>query len=98
MYCTHCTCPSCKALKATSGDYSKVREDVLRLIIKAGESGLTLSELDRASRPIRTLNAEQIALMMDQMVSSGIVVKHTFKPESGRGRSREAFLFVDSKS
>jgi hypothetical protein len=94
MYCTHCLCASCKALRAVSGGYDRVKEDVIRLIVKAGDKGMTSAELTRYSRPLRTFNDEQKALMFDQLESEGIVVKHRFPAGSGRGKYRDAFLFA----
>ncbi len=93
MYCSNCECPSCKALRLASGGYSRVEEDALRVIIKSGEKGITLSELTRYSRPFRTIDREQQELLLDRLVGSGLLVKHEF-PAPSRGRTRVAFLAV----
>ncbi len=93
MYCTHCKCDSCKALRLASGSYSRVEEDALRVIIRSGESGMTLPELTRYSRPFRTLDREQQALLLDRLEAEGKLIKHRF-PASGRGKWRDAYLAV----
>lgn len=94
MYCTHCQCDSCRALRLASGGYSRVEEDTLRVIIKSGEEGKTLSELTRYSRPFRTLDREAQALLLDRLEAEGKLVKHSF-PAPGRGKPRIAYLAVE---
>lgn len=94
MYCSNCSCPSCVALRVSSGGYNAVKEDVVRLIAKAGEQGMTLAELKSYSRPLRTIDEERKALMLDQMVASGVLVVQNFQPKAGRGRSRNAYVLA----
>jgi hypothetical protein len=95
MYCTHCECASCKALRIVSGGYDRVKEDVIRLIIKSGDQGMTAAELYRFSRPFRTIDDGARGLMLDQMVEAGILLKHKFENKVGRGKSREAFICLE---
>lgn len=94
MYCTNCSCPSCVALRVTAGGYDRVKENVIRLIAKHGEKGLTMAELRTRSRPLRTMSDEDQALMLDGFVASGELVRVVFEPASKRGRSRDAFVMV----
>lgn len=94
MYCTNCQCDSCRALRLASGDYSRVLEDALRVIIRSRENGMTLSELTRYSRSFRTIDREQQILMLDKLVAEGKVIKHVF-PAENRGRPRVAFLALE---
>lgn len=94
MYCTHCKCASCKALRSVAGGPNRAKEDVVRLVIKSGEKGMTACELKRFSRSLRILGEEAEGLMFDQLVSDGVLIEHMFKPASGRGKSRPAFLFA----
>ena len=94
MYCTNCSCHSCVALRVTASGYDRVKENVIRLISKHGERGLTLAELRTRSRPLRTMSDEDQALMLDGFVASGDLLRVVFEPEARRGRSRDAFVMA----
>ena len=93
MYCSNCNCLSCQSQRLSSFNSSKAMPDVLRLVLKAGERGLTKNELTNQSRPFRSVEPEQQALMLDQLEAAGLLVKHRFRAPT-RGKPRDVYLAI----
>lgn len=90
-FCPNCECHAClKARHETPA--SKAKADALRVITKAGELGLTMSELEKFSRPFRGLYRSTRETVLDELVAEGQLVQHKFPPPAGRGKSRAAFI------
>ena len=69
----------------------KVVSEVLRLVMKAGATGLTANQLKIFSRHFRKLDALAQLLLLDQLIMSGVLIKHSFSAPI-RGKPRDAFL------
>lgn len=92
MYCNNCQCVLCVAKRSAPAIENRVQWDVIRLLTKAKESGMTMSELCKFSRAFRMLSNQSREVLLETLVSQGVLLKHRFPPESGRGRYRDAFL------
>lgn len=93
-YCKNCQCESCQSIKVTNSPDVKARNEALRLIKRSGDAGMTIAELGRFSRHFRVFDSVMKESIIDELIMSGLIVQHTFKPMSGRGKSRNAFLAV----
>ena len=91
MYCSNCQCPSCHAQRAAEFSADKASGDVIRLVRRAGPTGLTANQLKTFSRHFRGVDAEAQALLLDQLTMAGVLIKHRF-PAPVRGRWRDAYL------
>jgi hypothetical protein len=92
MYCSNCPCDFCQTQRATDFNVNKVDSDVIRLVKKAGPTGLTMRELKLWSRSFRGLSADAQALTLDQLTLRGVLITHHFPANRGQGRA--AFLAV----
>lgn len=93
-YCKHCECNSCQSIRLINAPEVKAKGEALRLIRKAGENGMTQAELCRYSRLFRVFDVYEKNEVLDTLVMEGSIILHTFKPQSGRGKSRHAYLAV----
>jgi len=95
MYCSNCSCSNCKIERLTNNPTEKAVRDVMRLIVEAKDDGMTESELNRYSRPFRALNDVVKDSLIESFLNQGLIIEQTFEPQ-GRGRSRKAFVRVNS--
>lgn len=93
-YCKHCQCNSCQSIRLVNSPEVKAKGEALRLIRKAGDEGMTPAELCRYSRLFRVFDVSERESILDTLVMDGSIMLHTFKPQSGRGKSRNAYLAV----
>ena len=94
MYCSNCQCDSCHAMRAAAAvGAEKNAAEALRLILKAGNEGRTLSELEKYSRHLRAMGKQPLSQLIDSLEVSGLLVKHRF-PAPVRGKYRDAYLAV----
>ena len=93
MYCSQCSCPACQAQRVSDVAGDKAKNDVVRLVIQAGEVGLTEYQMREKSRSFRALSDDDKCLLLDRLLGAGVLVKHTFKAPT-RGKPRIAYLAV----
>ena len=68
---------------------------VMALIRKAGEHGLTANELQRLSRRFRGLDMRGRMNILNTLSMSGQIAKVALQTHGGRGKKREAWVAVD---
>ena len=68
---------------------------VMALIRKAGEHGLTANELQRLSRRFRGLDMRGRMNILNTLSMSGQIAKVAVQTHGGRGKKREAWVAVD---
>lgn len=95
MYCSSCTCNVCLSKRLIDTN-DKTIADVVRLVIKSGEKGMTKAELCEASRKFRAVDESAKDGLLDGLVNSGLMIMLTFKAPT-RGKPRVAYLAVDQK-
>lgn len=91
-FCPNCECHACQQARANNDPTSRAKADALRVITRAGELGLTESELQKFSRPFRALYAAARQDVLDDLVAQGALMQHKFPPPAGRGKWRVAFV------
>lgn len=94
MYCSNCKCDSCQAQRLAGETNNGVLKDVVRLVIKSGDKGMTMAEMKEFSRPFRAIGKEGQALLLDRLEAEGKLIKHRFSAQ-GRGRFRMAYLAAE---
>jgi hypothetical protein len=80
------------ATRMGDSDFDRWCQDTLRVVKQAGQVGRTESELTRFSRTFRALEPRQQDSIMDALKRREAVKLVQFKPSSGRGKSRMAWV------
>ena len=83
------------ATRMGDSDFDRWCQDVLRVIKQAGPNGKTESELAKFSRVFRALEPRQQDSIIDSLKRREAVTLVQFKPPSGRGKSRLAWVSID---
>jgi hypothetical protein len=94
MYCSNCNCALCATQRLTSQTDEKAPKDVVRLVAKSGDRGLTQAQLTGFSRSFRDLSASDQAALLDRLTAAGVLFKQRFRAPV-RGRFRDAYLVAD---
>jgi hypothetical protein len=76
-------------------DFDRWCQEILRDIKQAGAQGRTESELSRFCRQFRALEPRQQDSVMDSLKRREAVSLVQYKPPSGRGKSRMAWVAVE---
>lgn len=80
------------ASRMGDSDFDRWCQDVLRVIKQAGPVGRTESELTKYSRMYRALEPRQQDSIMDALKRRETITLVQYKPTSGRGKSRMAWV------
>ena len=80
------------ATRMGDSDFDRWCQEVHRLIVKAGTKGRTHAEMAEASRMFRALKPNDQDAVMDSLKRREVVMLVQYKPPSGRGRSRMAWV------
>ena len=83
------------ATRMGDSDFDRWCQDVIRVVRSAGPSGRTESELTKFSRVFRALEPRQQDSIMDALKRREDVALVQYKPPSGRGKSRMAWVAVE---
>ena len=83
------------ATRMGDSDFDRWCQDVIRVIRAAGPSGRTESELTRFSRVFRALEPRQQDSIMDALKRREDITLVQYKPPSGRGKSRMAWVATE---
>ena len=75
--------------------FAAARQDALRLISAAGEHGLTQREIFQGSRRFKSLPEDERQDVLDDLQCAGFITMRTFRPDSGRGLPRKAWVALD---
>lgn len=76
-------------------DFQLAKKQVLALILKAGQRGMTERELDKSSRKFSAMNQRQQVELLNSIQFVGDIQRVEFPPSSsGKGRRRVAWLAV----
>jgi hypothetical protein len=78
------------------GSFDAAKKQVLNLLIKAGENGMTPSEINRHSRAFRDMTQRQQSELLNSLAFLNEVRQVAFTSESGRGRQRHAWVAIDA--
>jgi hypothetical protein len=76
-------------------DFDRWCQDVMRVLRQAGPGGRTESELTKYSRMYRALEPRQQDAIMDALKRREDIVLVQYKPTSGRGKSRMAWVSTE---
>jgi len=77
------------------GQFEAAKKQVLNLLLKAGERGMTPNEINRRSRLFRGMTQRQQTELMNSMAFLGQVQQVQFPSGSGRGRPRIAWIAIE---
>jgi hypothetical protein len=80
------------ASRMGDSDFDRWCQDVLRVLKQAGPGGRTESELTKYSRMYRALEPRQQDAIMDSLKRREAILLVQYKPPSGRGKSRMAWV------
>lgn len=83
------------ATRMGDSDFDRWCQDVIRVVRSAGPAGRTESELTKFSRVFRALEPRQQDSIMDALKRREDVALVQYKPPSGRGKSRMAWVAVE---
>lgn len=83
------------ATRMGDSDFDRWCQDVTRVIKQAGPAGRTESELTKYSRMYRALEPRQQDSIMDALKRREEIVLVQYKPTSGRGKSRMAWVSTE---
>jgi len=83
------------ATRMGDSDFDRWCQDTLRVVKQGGAAGRTESELTRFSRTFRALEPRQQDSIMDALKRREAVKLVQFKPSSGRGKSRMAWVSTE---
>ena len=83
------------ATRMGDSDFDRWCQDVVRIIRAAGLTGRTVAELTKFSRIFRSLEPRQQDSIMDALKRREDVTLVQFKPPSGRGKSRMAWVAAE---
>lgn len=87
-------------LKTSVADssFEAAKQQVLNLLKKHGERGMTVPEINRASLRFRGMNQRQQIELLNSLAFVGQAAMVEFPPPSGRGKKRVAWVAVDEDS
>jgi hypothetical protein len=77
------------------GLFEAAKKQVLNLLLKAGERGMTPNEVNRRSRLFRGMTQRQQTELLSSMAYLGQVQQIQFPSSSGRGRPRFAWVAIE---
>lgn len=80
------------ATRMGDSEFDRQAQEALRVIRKAGAKGRTNADMAESSRMFRALEPRQQDSVMDSLKRRELVVLVQYKPPSGRGRSRMAWV------
>jgi hypothetical protein len=80
------------------GEFEAAKKQVIHLILMAAEHGMTVRELNTASRRFRGMTQRQQVELLNSMAFVGEIQQVTFQPESGRGKPRQAWVAVEAQN
>lgn len=83
------------ATRMGDSDFDRWCQDVLRVLKQAGPQGRTESELTKFSRMYRALEPRQQDAIMDALKRREAITLVQYKPSSGRGKSRMAWVAAE---
>ena len=83
------------ATRMGDSDFDRWCQDTLRVVKQGGAAGRTESELNKCSRTFRALEPRQQDSIMDALKRREAVQLVQFKPPSGRGKPRMAWVSTD---
>lgn len=83
------------ATRMGDSDFDRWCQDVMRVLRQAGPGGRTESELTKYSRMYRALEPRQQDAIMDALKRREDIVLVQYKPQSGRGKSRMAWVATE---
>ena len=83
------------ATRMGDSDFDRWCQDVLRVLKQAGAPGRTESELSKYSRMYRALEPRQQDAIMDSLKRREAIMLVQYKPPSGRGKSRMAWVAAE---
>jgi hypothetical protein len=77
------------------GVFEAAKKQVLNLLIKAGERGMTPSEINRHSRAFRGMTQRQQTELLNSLAFLNQVRQMSFGTQSGKGRPRVAWVAIE---
>lgn len=80
------------ATRMGDSEFDRQAQEALRVIRKAGARGRTHAEMAEASRIFRALEPRQQDAVMDSLKRRELILLVQYKPPSGRGKSRMAWV------
>jgi hypothetical protein len=80
------------------GHFEAAKKQVLNLLLKAGERGMTPNEVNRRSRLFRGMTQRQQTELLGSMAYLGQVQQIQYPSSSGRGRPRLAWVAIEEPS
>ena len=83
------------AARMGDSDFDRQAQETLRVIRKAGVRGRTHAELAEASRMFRALKPSEQDAVMDSIKRRDLVGLVQYKPPSGKGKSRMAWVATE---
>lgn len=83
------------ASRMGDSDFDRWCQEVLRVIVQAGPQGRTEAEMSKYCRQFRALEPRQQDSVMDSLKRREAVQLVQYKPSSGRGKSRMAWVAVE---
>ena len=91
-FCPQCNCQACQKTRSSKDPVARASADALRLVLTAGPTGMTRSEMTKFSRPFKAVALSVQEAVLNEMVKEGLMKVYKFAPLSGRGKSRVAFV------
>lgn len=77
------------------GVFEAAKKQVLNLLIKSGERGMTPSEINRHSRAFRGMTQRQQTELLNSLAFLNQVRQMSISAQSGRGRPRQAWVAIE---
>ena len=84
------------ATSVADSEFEAVCKQVITLIGKAGENGLTEREISKSSRKMSALDHRGRMNVLTTLANNADICKVTFPSTSGRGQSRQAWVLIDA--
>ena len=100
QYVRHHAKRAVERLKTSVADseFEASKQQVLNLLLKHADRGLTVAEINRSSLRFRGMTQRQQTELLNSLQFVGQACMVEFPPASGRGKKRVAWVAVDEDS